>query len=185
MKSYPNPKSLIYLVLLILFGSGWIWISRPGPDLMPKSEILPQEGYLAPDFDLKSFTGENVSLSDYRGSPVILNFWASWCPPCQREMPDFSKAQLEFDEQGVTILAVNALHRDSISALNAFLAKNPVSFQVLLDDSGAINQAYQVHSLPTTYFIDAKGVIRKIIIGGPIPLSLIRIEINQLLEYQP
>jgi peroxiredoxin len=183
MKSHLKAKSLIYLLLIIGIGSGWIWISRPSQDLMSNSDALPQENFLAPDFTLQSSSDETVSLSDFRGGPVIINFWASWCPPCQKEMPDFSEAQLEYADQGVTILAVNAFHRDSITGLNAFLKNNPVSFQILLDEIGSVNKMYQVHSLPTTFFIDADGYIRKIIIGGPIPLSLIRIETDQLLGY--
>lgn len=140
------------------------------------------ENFLAPDFTLTSLDETVISLSDLQGRPVILNFWASWCPPCRAEMPAFQDAWLEFGDSELVIIGVNATRQDSLPEINAFLAAIPVNFPILLDFDGSATAAYRVHSLPTTYFINRSGVITDIIIGGPIPLSLLRIQADQLLQ---
>jgi peroxiredoxin len=113
-------------------------------------------GAKAPDFELKTLTGEPTKLSDYKGKKVMLNFWATWCPPCKAEMPEMEK----FYKQGnkdVVILAVNI---DPQNDVQGFANKNGITFPILLDTDGKVNSTYQILSIPTTYFIDRNGIIQ-------------------------
>lgn len=161
----------------------WIWISRVPISSLPTAMIeAPKENFLAPDFTLNTIDGKPFTLQELKGRPVILNFWASWCPPCRAEMPAFQLAWQEYSDTDLVILAVNATHQDSIPEINQFIDQNNLDFTVLLDIAGNVSSAYQIHALPTTFLIDRDGIITKTLIGGPIPLSLLRVHANQLLQ---
>jgi len=141
-----------------------------------------QVGFSAPNFRLTSLDSLVIELNDLKGSPIILNFWASWCPPCKAEMPAFQKASQEFSDTEIQIIAINATSQDSLSDVREFIEHHGITFPIPLDQTGSVSKDYLVHSLPTTYFIDQFGIITEIIIGGPIPLSLLRIQANQLIS---
>lgn len=176
-------KSLIFQIFLILAGFVWVWISRVDPDATtPASIQAPQQGFLAPNFELETLSGSRVAIDDLRGKAVILNFWASWCPPCRAEMPAFQQALEENSDNDLAILGVNATNQDSLLDVENFLQEYRIGLTIPLDVNGQVSRLYQIHSLPTTFFINKQGIINKVIIGGPIPLSLLRIEIQQLLQ---
>lgn len=132
--------------------------SRPGA--VENSKVGTEVGNLAPDFNLTNIDGEKVSLSSFRGRPVMLNFWATWCPPCREEMPTMQKF---FEERGreIKVLAVNLTSTEkSTEEVQRFLTANGYTFPVLLDKGDTVQQ-YLVRFIPTTYFIDEKGVIRE------------------------
>ena len=137
---------------------------------------------MAPEFALDNLSGDVISLADYKGAPVILNFWASWCPPCRAEMSTFNQIFSEYHDQGITILAVNATDQDSVSRASQFVTENNLNYEILLDHSGFVSNQYNVYSLPTTFFIDKNGIIQRTLIGGPLPAPLLRIEIEMLME---
>jgi len=116
------------------------------------------ESALAPDFTVYDWDGNPVKLSDYRGKPVVLNFWSSRCGPCQMEMPDFQKAYEELGEE-IHFLMVNVTDGswDTVDSASAFIAENNYTFPVFYDTDISAASAYGVSSLPTTYFIDAEG----------------------------
>jgi peroxiredoxin len=97
-------------------------------------------------------------------------------------MPDFQLASQEYDPSQLIILGVNQTHQDSINSVEAFVLKHQLDFPILLDEHGLVGRAYQVHSLPSTFFIGTDGVIKEIFIGGPLPLSLLRVEIDKLIK---
>lgn len=117
----------------------------------------PNVGQLAPDFTLTDLEGEPVKLSDLRGRAVLLNFWASWCPPCRAEMPDLQEAHEKYSD-GIRILAVNI--QEDKEAVKNFVQEFGLTFTVLLDSDGSVARTYRIAAIPTSFFIDRNGIIR-------------------------
>lgn len=112
----------------------------------------------APDFTLKSNTGENVRLEEQRGKVVMINFWASWCAPCRQEMPLLDELYQRYERAGFTLLGIN-VEQDS-SAAQRFLSDVGVSFPILFDPTSEVSRAYQVSAMPTTVMVDRDGQVR-------------------------
>ncbi|EXY07716.1 MULTISPECIES: redoxin domain-containing protein [Bacillus cereus group] len=124
-------------------------------------------GKSAPDFTLTKLDGTNVKLSDLKGKKVILNFWATWCGPCQQEMPDMEAFYKEHKEN-VEILAVNYTPSEKGGGeekVSNFAKEKGITFPILLDKNIDVTTAYKVITIPTSYFIDTKGVIQDKFIG--------------------
>ncbi len=120
-------------------------------------------GKPAPDFTLTSLDGKKVTLSQLKGKPVLINFWATWCPPCRLEMPALQTVYQEASAKGFTLLMVNQ-QEDSTTVQN-FLKQNNYSLPVVLDLNGQVSDMYQVTGIPTSVFIDSQGVVRDIHVG--------------------
>ncbi|RLB76279.1 MAG: TlpA family protein disulfide reductase [Deltaproteobacteria bacterium] len=130
----------------------------------PLTKVNP-ESKLAADFTLTNMQGEQVSLSQYRGKVVILNFWATWCPPCREEMPSMERLYQKYKDQGLVILAVSA-DENGKKAVSQFLQKTPYSFPILLDSDNIAQNAYGVFRFPESFIIDRNGMVVQKIIGG-------------------
>ncbi len=179
----PNLKSVRLLsnLALIVFSIVWItFTSIRDTKTTEVKNVQPQKGFLAPNFSLQSISGDTYKLSALHGKPVLVNVWASWCTPCQTEMPAIQRM---FDRYGskIAILAVNSTTQDSIANVTDFITKNHFTFPVLLDKDGSVTKSYQVQALPTTFFINANGIIQEAIIGGPMSETLLEIRIQKLL----
>lgn len=123
-------------------------------------------GQPVPDFTLKTLDGGETSLSKFRGQPVLINFWASWCPPCRMEMPDLVRAYETHKADGFVILAINLTFQDSIEGAQRFVDEFNMSFPVLLDETGEVTTTmYRLYGLPTSVFVDRSGIITHIQIG--------------------
>ena len=142
----------------------------------------PQEGFTAPDFELITLEGDSISLSELRGKAILVNFWATWCPPCRSEMPAMQQVFSDYDPDDFIILAINTTYQDHAGDVNAFVLEQGLTFPILLDDSGEISERYQVNSMPTSYFIDPDGIINEVVFGGPMSEALLRTRVNRLLE---
>ncbi len=112
----------------------------------------------APDFTLKSRSGQNIRLSDLRGQVVMLNFWASWCGPCRQEMPILEQLHKRYGKLGFTVVGVN-VEQDTSKAV-AYLRDIKVSFPILYDNTSKVSKLYSVNAMPTTVMIDRNGNMR-------------------------
>ena len=141
-----------------------------GADLGPIGDSRAGIGEQAPDFLLETPEGELVRLSDFRGKPVIVNFWASWCGPCRSEMPEFQSRYQELEGE-LVIVAVNV--DDSLKGATSFRDEFGLTFPVVIDRTGEVKDAYGVgNGLPKSYFIDAQGVLRTKVTGEVLPERL-------------
>jgi len=118
------------------------------------------EGQAAPDFALKSSTGENLRLSEYRGNVVMINFWATWCGPCRQEMPLLDELYTRYERVGFSLLGVN-IDDDSRRAMQ-MIEDLGVSFPVLFDARKEVSQLYQVEAMPVTVLVDREGNVRHV-----------------------
>ncbi len=173
----------LFSILILAAGLGWMVFLPPSAGAATGGRIpAPREGFLAPDFALQDAKGQTVRLSELRGRTVLVNLWASWCPPCQAEMADMQKAYEKYSPQGFTILAVNTTYQDQKSSALDFAAQRGLTFPILFDLDGTVSHQYLVHAMPTSFFIDRQGVIRRVVIGGPMAEGLLRTEIEQMLK---
>lgn len=121
-------------------------------------------GQIAPDFELEGHGGDTVRLSDYRGERVIVNFWATWCPPCRAEIPDFNKL---YENKDVEILAVNLTSTEnSNEGVSQFIEEYEMEFPVPMDVNSEVANAYDVVAYPTSYMIDSSGHIHHVALGA-------------------
>lgn len=128
-----------------------------------RTDVL-KEGNQAPDFTLQTLEGEAVQLSDYRGQAVLINFWASWCEPCKREMPAIERRYQKFKDHGFHVLAVNT--GESKLSVQGFVRGFDLSFPILLDpDKGVTNERYNIGPLPSSMFVKPDGTINRIVVG--------------------
>jgi peroxiredoxin len=128
---------------------------------LDSGKIGTNKGQVAPDFELLSITGNKVKLSDLRGKTVILNFWATWCPPCRAEIPEMQKFYENNKNNNVEILAINLTNTESSpDTVKDFVRDNGMTFNILLDKQGKIGNLYGAITIPTSYIIDKNGIIR-------------------------
>ncbi|HZW02714.1 MAG TPA: TlpA disulfide reductase family protein [Anaerolineaceae bacterium] len=160
------------LVSGLLIGGGIgllvLLLSNPG---LTRDRDMPAVGATISDFTLVDLAGETVQLSDYRGQVVVLNFWATWCPPCIEEMP-LLEQYYQDNKDRLVVLAIN--YEEGRSLVEPFTADLSITFPVLLDEGGDVIRQYYVRSFPTTYFVDAEGVLRAQHIGQLSPTLIDR-----------
>jgi peroxiredoxin len=141
-------------------------LAKESMDLSDAKQGL-TKGDRAPDFALTTLDGEEVNLSDYQGKKVILNFWATWCPPCKAEMPHMEKYyEKNSKKENVEILAVNLTSQDDgKKAVEQFVDGYKLTFPILMDEKGDVGDQYRAFTIPTTYIIDTDGIIQHKILG--------------------
>jgi cytochrome c biogenesis protein CcmG, thiol:disulfide interchange protein DsbE len=114
---------------------------------------------VAPAFTLPTIDGQEVSLSDYRGQVVLVNIWATWCPPCVREIPRLVRVHEQFKDQGFAVIGINTTYQDQLDKVTTFVRDQGISYPVLLDHDGAVGAQYSSRLMPTSYLIDRDGKI--------------------------
>lgn len=178
----PIQRRLIYLVIL-LAALAWIFISADRTGASTAGEIpAPRQGFLAPNFTLNTPDGDAVNLSKLRGQAVLVNLWATWCPPCRAEMPAIQKLYNEYKDQGFVVLAVNMTYQDDPFAVVPFVKEHQLTFPILIEETGEMAQKYELRSLPSSFFIDRDGFIQEVVIGGPMSEALLRTRIESILN---
>lgn len=127
--------------------------------------VEPKIGFRAPDFALQTLSGETVRLSDLVGRPVVISYWATWCIPCQQELPILEQLFREYQSQGLVVVTVNAIDQDSLDDVQDMVGEKSMTLPVLLDQGNQFASTYGALFFPTTIFVDASGVIRFIRLG--------------------
>lgn len=175
-------RRVIYPLAVIAAIAGVIWYIERGDDgavspsgekygpvdmpaelRLPDVKVAPEEGAMAPDFLLEDLDGGELRLSDLRGRPLIINFWATWCAPCRKEMPQFVEAYDKYRDGGLEIVAVNLQEGKSIAS--KFADDFGMDFTVAIDRDGEVGDQYHLLGLPTTYFVGRDGIIRSVFTG--------------------
>ena len=173
----------IVFIGAFVIGAVWILLSRvANPIAGSSAPPNPQVGFSAPDFTLDSLTGDPLTLSDLRGKVVVLNLWASWCPPCRAEMPAMNAVYEKFRDQGLVVFGVNTTFQDDETGARAAVRDWGVNFPIVFDRDGTPSRAYHLQAMPTTFFIGRDGVIRDIVFGGPMSEALIASKIEKLMS---
>ena len=166
------PGRLLWLSLLgttaLTGGPGW----SSAQVRSQASESGLYVGQRAPDFTLKNLAGDRVRLADFRGHPVLLNFWASWCKPCITEMPHIVAAYDSLRNRGLIVLAINLSDQEQMKDVRSFVAALGLAFPVLLDVKGRVRTRYQLVAVPTSVFVDAEGLVRAFVSGPMSPATL-------------
>lgn len=184
--SLPSRKRRWEILMMMSLAAGILWTffsrvpSAVGAPL--SSSPSPREGFFAPDFTLDTLQGEQVKLSDLRGKIVVVNFWTTWCPPCRAETPALETSYESYEDSGVIILGVNLTDQDSLKDIESFVQEFGLTYPILLDRDGSVGLMYQLSGLPTTFFINREGIIRTVVVGGPMSETFIRSKIEAILK---
>lgn len=152
------------LVVAIVVGLLWLGMNQSARPASSDSQGPALQGFAAPGFELEDLAGHSVALDDYAGQVVIVNLWATWCPPCRLEMPGLNEFYESHKDQGLVVLAVNAQEEESKVA--GFIEEMGFAFPVLLDGQGQVINRYDVRSFPTTFIIDRDGIIQYVHTGA-------------------
>jgi cytochrome c biogenesis protein CcmG, thiol:disulfide interchange protein DsbE len=175
-------RRLLYLLLLAA-GCAWMFFSADKSGSSTAGRIAaPQKGFPAPDFELKTMSGDTIKLSDLRGQAVLVNLWATWCPPCRAEMKTLETVYKDYKDQGFTVVSVNMTSQDDPHAILPFVKEQGLTYPILLDEAGEVARSYQMKSLPSSFFINRDGTINEVVIGGPMAEALLRTRIEDLLK---
>ncbi len=167
-------------VLSLVLAVAWaVYTATPAEELYRGRLPAPQAGFPAPDFELPTLDGGTARLSDLRGKGVILNFWATWCPPCRFEMPALQRVYQE-NQDRIVVVGLNLTASDDINAVRAFIQEMGLTFPIWLDVEGEVADMYNLVALPTTFFIDAQGTICEVVLGGPMAEALLRTRVERL-----
>lgn len=148
------------IMRFLLIVTTFLFLTAEAPSPWAMEELA---GNRAPDFTLKDLSGSSVSLSSFRGKVVLINFWASWCPPCREEMPSLDRLYNAYKSKGLVVLAVATDKR--ISDVKSYMSKYPRDFLVLPDPDLKISRLYKVFSMPTTFLIAKDGGVIKRYLG--------------------
>ena len=155
--------ALGFLVLAAILGGLFALDRTGGSELGPLDDRSPSLGELAPQFELRNVDGQGVRLSDFRGKVVWINFWATWCGPCRRELPDIARLAAEFGGDDLVVLAVN--QEQSATVARDFWEELGLDLPILLDSGREVSDQYRLRGLPDNFFIDREGVLQSFQLG--------------------
>jgi thiol-disulfide isomerase/thioredoxin len=154
----------VFFCLLILF-SVFSWSACSRNEHGTPEGQRPEVGGIAPDFTLKDLRGHDVKLSEYRGHVVLLDFWATWCPPCQETIPELVSVEKKYKNKGIVVLGISIDEgRDIATKLSAFSKEHEMNYPILLG-SDAVEETYNIRSIPTMLLVDREGKVRELYMG--------------------
>jgi peroxiredoxin len=125
-------------------------------------EEAPKVNYAAPAFQLEAMDGKTYQVGGPREKPLVVNFWASWCPPCQEEAPDLQSLYKQFGDK-IDFYSVNLAQSDKLQDAKKFVEDNKLTFPILLDKDGAVAEKYKFVFIPSSYLIDKSGTVREVV----------------------
>jgi len=166
-------NKMLIAILVMILTSGLLITGCTGG-----SEPTATVGKAAPDFTLQNLDGQSISLSDLKGKPVLVNFWATWCGPCVSEMPYIQEIHEDWSDSGLMVLAINM--GDSASEVEQFLQEHNLSLPVLLDTKKVVAPKYGIRAIPTTFFIDKDGIVQVKVIGAFPSKAAIESRLNEI-----
>lgn len=149
----------VSVIMLLAVSPGYKGQAEGFNPLMPDNS----SGTKAPDFTLKDVSGKKVSLSSFKGKPVLLNFWATWCPYCRKERAHLDAVYKEYKGKGLIVISVST--DDSVETVREYLKKIPAEFIVLSDNDGRVASLYNISGLPSSLLINGEGIIKNRLVG--------------------
>ena len=155
-------RPIFFAMFFLISGIAIFLFAKPKAEDMKHADFSDLQA--APDFVLKDVFGKDVKLSDFRGKIVILNFWATWCGPCRKEMPDFIELQKEYAKDGLQFIGI-ALDQEGAEKVRPFVEKNKISYPILIGNNDIADKYGGMNAIPVTFLIDRKGMIRNHYIG--------------------
>ncbi len=166
-------NALLLILSAVAIAFGVVLIARPAflfssgrsTDQSSRTSRLPQEGETPLDFNLKTLNGGQVKLSDLRGSPVLINFWATWCGPCKEEMPLIVEQYNWNKGRGLRVLAIDSVGFDNLDDIHKYVDKYKMAFDVLLDEDDKVSLDWAIMGLPSSVFIRPDGTVAKVKVG--------------------
>lgn len=171
------------LIVVLLVGAAWIYVTRMPPAVvyLNQTAVAPLVGRIAPDFTLAATDGRTFTLSSLRGKPVVINFWATWCPPCRKEMPELEQLWQRYGS-GEELVLLGLDQAEDVATIEQFRREVAnVTFPILLDRKTDVAREYGVKALPTTFFIDRDGRIQDVKLGGPMDMAMVMDGVNKIM----
>lgn len=167
-------RRLLFLIMVVMIGFAiYQTVKQKEPD-------TPQVGDPAPNFQLTSLDGKPVKLSDYKGRYILLNFWATWCPPCREEMPALEETYRAFRNRGWVVLGVNIA--ETQVTVDGFIRQVGVTFPIVLDSDRSVTERYHIGPIPTSYLIGPDGRIRQKVVR-PMDAGFARLIVQQVMSH--
>ncbi len=165
-KSFLEKNFHYIIIAAVALIVGAVYLNRPGKDAaaqdVPAENAVmetPSQGRMAPDFTLTSTDGKTIKLSDYRGKVVVLDFWATWCPPCKAEIPDFIRLYSQYKNDGFQMLGIS-LDQGGLGDVKPFMQEHGINYPIMLGNDQVVSAYGGIRGIPTTFVIDKKGYVR-------------------------
>ena len=166
----------VLIIVILAAGIAWTAASRVTTGQATRDRAR----RATPDFTLDTLDGGTFTLSAQIGKPVVVNFWATWCPPCRAELPIFEDVYRNNHDRGLVVVGVDVAESPDVVA--KYVAETGLTFPIALDTSGETTELYRIQGMPTTFFIGRDGKIRDMIIGGPLTQAAIESKVAELLK---